>query len=353
MENKDNDKFEKTQDFLDLMTRSERKAWERAQKEEQEKLALATLEKETSTQKKKKEKNQEEKLRKEILKDKEPLKRLEETQEMNTEGTEDLQVGELSKTQHFLNLTSELAITMEDNVQDNLFEKEKQQSSFNPITWIGLAIILCFGYFIYLVIHSGYDETRLLLIDSCFLLGIILLFGISILSNKKWTKRFSILNLFIIIAFIGTNVFFLYDWDIHKEKEVIEEEPIETKIKKELTCISEDKTIKQVIQAEENLIEKITFTQNFTDEEELKAILEIFEEVEGLSITTEENQLMLEFDFSLIDINQYKVMMRTYLEYYRNSSNFSYIDETNLYYTSYLETELEGYQCTEKEESIQ
>ena len=139
---KNNDKFEKTSDFLDLMSRSERKAWERAQKEEKEKIVLEkekNLEKEetnsTSRQEKYKLKQEENEVR-EILKDKKPFKPIENNQIENTQSIksleeEELQVGELGKTQHFLNMTSEIAVALGDNIKENMFEEETKKTSFN------------------------------------------------------------------------------------------------------------------------------------------------------------------------------------------------------------------------------
>lgn len=356
---KNNDKFEKTSDFLDLMSRSERKAWERAQKEEKEKIVLEkekNLEKEetnsTSRQEKYKLKQEENEV-KEILKDKKPLKPIENSQIENTQSIksveeEKLQVGELGKTQHFLNMTSEIAVALGDNIKENMFEEKTKNSSFNPVIWIGLLIILCFGYFIYLVISSGYNESLLLLIDSGFLLSLTFLFGISIICKRKWMKRFSILNLLLILAFIGINIFLLYDWNSVNENKKEENPVIEVK-RKSLTCTSSKIEIK--INSKDNIITKIEKTQTFDNEEEQKEITNIFQKQNNIQSETKENRLIVTFDFQKIDSNQYKNIIREYLEYYRESNDFTYVKDDHLYYDIYKETELKGFECTEKEES--
>ena len=57
------------------------------------------------------------------------------------------------------------------------------------------------------------------------------------------------------------------------------------------------------------------------------------------------------FDFEKLDINQYKNMIREYLEYYRDSSDFTYVKEDKIIYSTYKDTELKEMECTEKTES--
>lgn len=356
MRNRENEKFDKTEDFLDLMSRSERKAWERAHKNKEQ------LEKEPAEKEEKKNSRQEkyalvqeQKEVKKILKDNKPLEpiskeNIEDTQSMKALQEDDLQVGEIGKTQHFLNLTSEITAALGNNIEENLFPEEKKKSGFNPITWIGLLTIFCFGFFIYLVISSGYDEELLLLIDSGMLLGITFIFGLSIISSKKWTKIFSIFNLLVILTFVGINIFLLYDWSAMKEKEKKKEEPAKEIItEKHLSCKHNNLEIQVV--AKENSITSIERIQTFDNEEEKKAILEKFNNQEGITSKLEGNKLTVTFDFSKVDPNQYKNVMRSYLEYYRDSSDFTYVKDSTLDYNIYKETDLKEFECTEKEES--
>lgn len=335
------DKEKKNEEALNTISRSEKKALERSQKNEeikktrQEKYALV----------------QEQKKVKEILKDREPLESISNNigDNQNNEMTEELQVGELGKTQHFLNLTSEITAVVNENIEENLFHEKKKKNGFNPITWIGILIILCFGYFIYLVIRSGYDEELLLLIDSGMLLGITFIFGISIISNKKWMKIFSILNFLLILIFIGINIFLLYDWNTEKDKKKKEIEIPEKVVQKNLSCTKDN--IKINVVSKDNYIMNMERIQTFNNEEEKKEIAEIFKDHEGISTKIEENTLNITFDFQKLDSNQYKNIMRNYLEYYRDSSDFTYVKDDKLDYKVYKETELKEFQCTEKEES--
>lgn len=349
---KNSDKFDKTSDFLDLMSRSERKAWERSQKEKATGEKKSEEKSEKTSRQEKYKLNQEEKEVKTILKDKKPLEPIKEEQMENTQSIksveeEELEVGELGKTQHFLNMTSEITSILSENVEENLFEEKKKPSKFNPITWIGLLIILCFGFFTYLVISSGYDEELLLLIDSGFLLGIIFFFGISIVSNRKWMKVFSVFNFLVILAYAGTNAFLLYDFETNK-KEKEEPTPVKEETKEySLNCSSD--TISFDIQSKDNNIIRIEKKETFTTDEELNEITKIFENQEGIETKLEDKNLTVIFDFEKLDVNQYKVVMRNYLEYYRSSSDFTYVEEDKLLYDIFKESELQDFKCTEKE----
>lgn len=336
------------EESLEKISRSERKALERSKNKEE-----IEEDKKRETRNTRQEKYaliEEQNEVKEILKTNETLKDSpNDIEEKQDKIEDDLQVGELGKTQHLLNLTSEITAVLSDNIEENLFSEEKKESSFNPITWIGLLIILCFGYFIYLVIRSGYDEELLLLIDSGMLLGITLVFGISIISNKKWTKIFSILNLLVILSFIGINIFLLYDWNNTKEKKK-EDNPIPEKVvQKKLSC--EKDNLKINVLSKDNYITSIERIQTFTTDEEKTAIIEKFKEQDGLSSKVDENEITITFNFQTLDTNQYKNIMRDYLEYYRESSDFLYVKDDKLDYTIYKETELKEFICNEKEES--
>ena len=368
MEKNENDKFDKTSDFLALMTRSERKAWERAQQNEKDKVVVEALSqtdkepKETPTKETKKRKSrsdkhkQKEEIVVEQISQEEPSTSLEETSPIEKVDPENLQVGEMTRTIPLLDLTAELANTLSTNASENLFSeppKEVEENvpvtkkSFNPITWVGLAIIGCFGYFIYLVIRSGYEENFLLFIDSTFLFGMVLFFGISILCNRKWMKIYSCVNMFLLLAFVGTNIFYLYDWNTNrkeKEPEVLEEKKKD--IIKHYQCTSSN--IQLSIDTKNGNITTIHRTETFTDEKELETVQKFFPETEGLTVEVKEKDLLLTFQFDQLDINQYKVMTRSYLEYHRETSDFEYIVEDQLLYSLY-QKELKGYTCQEKE----
>ena len=137
-------------------------------------------------------------------------------------------------------------------------------------------------------------------------------------------------------------------WNSVKEKKKEEEPTTEIK-KKSLTCTSSK--IEMKINSKDNIITKIEKTQTFDNEEEQKEITNIFQKQNNIQIEAKENQLILTFDFQKIDSNQYKNIIREYLEYYRESSDFAYVKDDHLYYDIYKETELKDFECTEKEES--
>ncbi len=58
------------------------------------------------------------------------------------------------------------------------------------------------------------------------------------------------------------------------------------------------------------------------------------------------------FDFNSLDINQYKVVMRNYLDFYRTTSDFNYVEEEHINFNTYKDSELKDFECiNEKEES--
>lgn len=343
--------MEKNKETLNNTTsfsRSERKAMERAMEEESNKA---------KTREEKHKAKREDKEVKDILKDQEPLKPMEEELSENTESIkaieeEELQVGELGKTQHILNMTSEISNILGNNSVEDLYEKEK--SSFNPIPWIGILLIICFGFFIYLTVYSKYDKNLLVFIDGGILLSAIFLFSISTICGKTGTKVLSILNLLIILGYAGCNGYFLYNGNQKKEAEnPAIEEKLEQKEeeKKKFVCTSEDKLIEENITISNDNIEVLVKKVTITDKEEMEKIKSIFKE-ENLTLEETEDTLTITFDFTKLDINQYKVIIRDYLDYYRKTSDFTYIEEDKINYTAYKEEELKGFECIEiKEES--
>lgn len=340
MDKNDNDKFDKTSDFLALMTRSERKAWERAQQEEKDKVVVEALNSKEDAPKEQTAKSRFTKHQDQAVPE----------EQLQNVHPEEIQIGEIGKTQQFLELTSEIATTIVNNTQENLFDEEdndfkKPKKHFNPITWIGLIIVGCFGYFLYIVLSSGYDQDIILLVDSAFLLGMVFLFSISILCNRTAMKVFSVLNLLIALGFIGTNIYLLTDWE-KNQKENIASIPEEKVLKETYECSLDNEYL--LFKREDNYITYIEKSFPFTDEENLEQLKEIFKEQDGLTIKEEENQLLVSFDFSKLDINQYKVMIRSYLELYRESSDFAYVEDNKIIYTRYLDS-IKDYTCIKKE----
>lgn len=282
-----------------------------------------------------------------------PLNTVEDSTPITETNTEEIQVGEIEKAIDVSASPANLPNQIDQNTLENLFYDEpleKEKSSFNPITWIGISMIGCFAFFIYLVIGTEYDEKLLLFIDSIFLLGIVFLFCVSILCNRKWMKVFSFLNLFIILGYIGTNAYLFYDWNEGLEKQTSNDQPKEEKIvQKNYTCEKEEDHISSLITTENEYIISITRKETFDTEELLEETKAFFQETDGLTISSEDNVLTLTFDFKKLDINEYKNMIRDYLESKRETTDFNYIVDDKLVYTSYIKEQLDGFTCQEKE----
>lgn len=114
----------------------------------------------------------------------------------------------ISKTQ-ILELTRQMKFNFEVTKEEN-FEKKKRGISVLNI--IGEINLLCIGYYIYLLIFTNYqDEQQNYLITGGLIILLVLLFGLSVITNKKASKFFNILNILAIIGFVAFNVFTLLD----------------------------------------------------------------------------------------------------------------------------------------------
>lgn len=182
---KEND-FDKTSSFTDLMSKSER----RKRNIEKENINNYDI--------------------KEIIKEKkkfseERKKELEKTKRLDNYFKEEKE-DSLGKTQ-ILELTRQMKFNFEENKIENNKKKKKGFSSLNIIGEINL---LCIGYYIYLLTFTNYqDNENNYLITGSMIVLLVLLFGISVITNKKISKLFNILNILVIIVFIIFNIYTL------------------------------------------------------------------------------------------------------------------------------------------------
>ncbi len=273
----------------------------------------------------------------------------EENSSITETNTEEIQVGEIEKKTTSSNIVDTLSQNENQNPFEDLLAEEKK-SSFNPLTWVGIAIILCFAFFLYLVIISPYQEDILFLIDSGFLLLIVFLFSLSLLFREKGRKVLSLLNLFLILGYIGTNAYFIYQWEEKKVVETPQEKEETTVYQNTYLCEKEDEHISSLITTEKDNITSMIRKETFDSQELLEEAKEYFKETEGLTIEVEDKTLILTFDFQKLDLNEYKNMVRDYLESKRETTDFTYIVDDKLVYTTYLKEQLNGFTC-KKEKS--
>ena len=113
---------------------------------------------------------------------------------------------ELSKTQ-ILELTRQMKFNFEENKKKNVSKKEKGISILNVIGEVNL---LCIGYYIYLLVFTNYqDDRNSYIITGGIIVLLVLLFGLSVVTRKKLSKFFNILNILAIFLFIAFNIYCL------------------------------------------------------------------------------------------------------------------------------------------------
>ena len=184
---KEND-LDKTSTFTDLMTRSERKA-RKTEKEDFLKsnnndIVDMVEERKKST--------------KDLTIDLEKAKK-EYKREIKKEE-------ELGKTQ-ILELTRQMKFNFEETKKENSENKKNRATLLNII---GITNLLCIGYYIYLLVFTNYQDSQTnYLITGGLIVLLVLLFGLSVVTNKGTSKFFKILNILAIIGFIAFNIYII------------------------------------------------------------------------------------------------------------------------------------------------
>ena len=167
-----NRQFDETGAFLDLMTKKERKRWEKEQaklKEEEKSLEERKIDEEKNA-------NIEENT-KEIKSDiiNEEIETKDEFEKDDTNSLESIaetitqeeKEAELEKTKQILNITQEITTTNElENKEEHT---EETTISFNPTIPLGITLILLFVSYIYLSLFTNYNNITFLIINSIIL----------------------------------------------------------------------------------------------------------------------------------------------------------------------------------------
>ncbi len=272
-----------------------------------------------------------------------PAKEIKE-EEITTTNTAEIQVGEIKVQEESLpeNLLPNIENSDEEIFKDDFPSKEKK--SLNPIPWIAILFLGCLGIFLYLILfHTG--NENLFMIDGFGLLVLLFLFGIATLLKRKGTFVFSFLCFLLSSCYLGYNIYFLMTYE--EEQNKIVEEESKKGIVKNYLCTYEEENMTQKIQTEDGNMKNLLITFEVSEEEEAKKFVESIEIVDGFQIEQEKEKITMTFDLTKLDSNQYKVLMRTYLDYQRKTSDFTYLEGENYLYTKYL-GELEGFNCTEE-----
>ena len=187
-----NDDLDKTSSFVDLMSRKERKKHNLKKVDEN----LDNDFEEMIQEKKRSTKD----LTKDLDKFNDEVKK--EENYLKKENDE-----EVSKTQ-ILEFTRQMKYNFEEQREENVMKKKK---GISPLNVIGEVNLLCIGYYIYLLAFTNYQDNK----DNYFITGgiiilLVLLFGFSVITPKKISKFFRILNIITIFGFIAFNIYTLY-----------------------------------------------------------------------------------------------------------------------------------------------
>lgn len=112
----------------------------------------------------------------------------------------------LGKTQ-IMELTRQIKFNFEEKKEENI---KRKKFGISPLNVVGELNLFCIGYYIYLLAFTNYQdiESRYMLNGGIIVL-MVLLFGLSVVTGKKISKVFYILNILIIITFIIYNVYTL------------------------------------------------------------------------------------------------------------------------------------------------
>ena len=106
-----------------------------------------------------------------------------------------------------LEITRQMKYNFEEIKNENAKNKKKGISVLNIIGEINL---LCIGYYIYLLAFTNYQDDKIsYMISGGFIVLLVLLFGLSVITNKRLSKVFNILNILAILSFIVFNIYTL------------------------------------------------------------------------------------------------------------------------------------------------
>ena len=190
------DELDKTASFTDLMSRSERKKREKEKKKkniDEINIEDAEIEKKD---------NNEEDLNNKL--DIDNISELESTEEI------------LEETKQYEDLTK--TIDKDLDIKDKVFKKEVTYDNYDEldddkkygsglIIVMGLFLLISTGMFLYSILFTdNLDKNKFLIIDSIIISSMYFLFGLSIISGKRFSKFLSIFNYLIFIVFIIFNV---------------------------------------------------------------------------------------------------------------------------------------------------
>ena len=100
-----------------------------------------------------------------------------------------------------------MKFNFEEKKEEN---KKKRKHGISPLNIVGELNLFCIGYYIYLLAFTNYQdiESRYMLNGGIIIL-LTLLFGLSVVTGKKVSKFFYVINIITIFGFIFYNTYTL------------------------------------------------------------------------------------------------------------------------------------------------
>jgi len=112
----------------------------------------------------------------------------------------------LGKTQ-IMELTRQMKFNFEEAKKENI---KKEKHGISPLNVVGEVSLICMGYYIYLLAFTNYQDVEIrYMINGGIIVSMVLFFGLSVVTSKKLSKFFHILNILVVILFICYNVYTL------------------------------------------------------------------------------------------------------------------------------------------------
>ena len=363
-----NHQFDETGAFLDLMSKREKKRWEKEQKrikEEENNLnkVQEPVENINETEPNMEVANNETAVENynadQSINSDVPI--VEEKEEEEEKVDIKNQVNELEKTQKILEVTTEINTVSIDNEDDSDLDEDDTSGGFNPVIPIGISLIFIYAFFIYIAIATDFVHELFLVINIIILSVLTLFFGLTTLSNKKHVNIFAIFDLIIILSFILFNGISLVSYDdMYKEQDKIKTKPAEEKIDKPIVekkpetiekhiynCENESSSINIIYNTENKHVTYIKRNEVLSDEDLVEEISEYYKNINGITVQTDGKEITIEFDFNKLDINQYKIAVTKHNDSYRLETDFSYIKDNKIMADEYKNLELKNLTCTE------
>lgn len=269
---------------------------------------------------------------------------------------------ELEKTQKILEVTTEINTVKHQELEEfSDLDEDDASGGFNPVIPIGISLIFIYAFFIYIAVATDFTNSTFLTINIIILSILTLFFGLTTLSNKKHVNVFAGIDLVIILSYILFNGISIISYDdMYKEKE-INKKPIEEKeeqkpvveekpeqVEKHIyNCENENSTLNITYNTENQYIVYIKRVEIFNDEDATNEISSYYKDINGINVKEEGKEITLEFDFNKLDINQYKLAVTKHNDSYRLESDFSYIENNKILADEYKNLELKNLTCSE------